>query len=192
MKLSQYPNALTALEGIGVKPDNKEEYNLLYLEILMTLEYYPEAESKITQLLKVHTRNPRYQAFYASYHYHKRDFKKALKIYQNLVKLTGSKEYLSHTGWLKFLLKKKKEAIQELSIATKKGNNESRALAHYRLGLIYALNEKKQRESSDNYTKGYELAPKLRLTKKDHTIFNEITKGKHDALIQKIMRLYIQ
>ena len=93
---------------------------------------------------------------------------------------------------MKFLLKKKKEAIQELSIATKKGNNESRALAHYRLGLIYALNEKKQRESSDNYTKGYELAPKLRLTKKDHNIFNEITKGKHDALIQKIMRLYIQ
>ena len=67
-----------------------------------------------------------------------------------------------------------------------------KAIAHYRLGLIYALNQTKQRESSDNYTKGYELAPKLKLSEKDHNIFNEITKGKHDALIQKIMRLYIK
>ena len=76
MKLDQYSNALTALEGVGVKSDNKEEYNLLYLNILMTLEYYPEAEAKIKQLLKVHTRNSRYQAFFANYNYHKRDFKK--------------------------------------------------------------------------------------------------------------------
>lgn len=192
MKLDQYSNALTALEGVGVKSDNKEEYNLLYLNILMTLEYYPEAEAKIKQLLKVHTRNSRYQAFFANYNYHKRDFKEALKIYQNIVKITGSKEYFSHTGWLKFLLKNKKEAIKELTIATKKGNNQSKAIAHYRLGLIYALNKTKQRESSDNYTRGYELAPKLKIIEKDHNIFNEITKGKHDDLIQKVMRLYIQ
>ena len=55
MKLDQYSNALTALEGVGVKSNNKEEYNLLYLDILMTLEYYPEAEAKVKQLLKVHT-----------------------------------------------------------------------------------------------------------------------------------------
>ncbi len=192
MKLDQYTNALTALEGVGVKIDNKEEHNLLYLNILMTLEYYPEAEAKVKQLLKVHTRNPNYQAFYANYYYHRRDFKKALKIYQNLVTLTGSKEYLSYTGWLKFLLKNKKAAIQELTVATKSGNNQTKAIAHYRLGLIYALNDTKQRESSDNYTKGYELAPKLKISRKDHDIFNEITKRKHDAIIQKVMRLYIQ
>ena len=159
----------------------------------MALELYKEAQAAIEKLLKFHTRNPRYQAFLGNYYYIQKDFKKALDIFETLIKITGSREYYSETGWLKFLQNKKKKATDDLILATTQGNNKTRALAHYRLGLIYALKQRQQQESSKNYTRAYELAPKLPEAKRDHQMYSEITKIESEkTIIQKMMRLYVQ
>lgn len=215
--LNDYRNALTALKDTGIKVDNPENYNLLYLDILMALELYEQAESNIKKLLKFHTRNPRYQAFLGNYYYIRKypkkledfetdeafqkakklqktkDRQKALDIFETLIKMTGSREYFSETGWLKFLQKKKRKAEADLILATTQGTNKTRALAHYRLGLIYALDKTKEQESSKNYTRAYELAPNLAEAKKDHQVYSEITDiPSEKAIIKKMERLYIQ
>ena len=180
------------MSSIGISPQNKEEYNLLYLNILMDLQYFPEALENVEKLLKAGVSNLSYREFLANYYYVQREFGKAQELYEQLIKTTGSKKYMVHVGWLKFLRKKKLDGTQDLVFATKQGDKNVRALAFYRLGLVYSLDKKLELESSQHYTLGYELIPKLGQAILDHDIYNELTKNKHRKILDKNVDIYLR
>jgi len=190
--LKQYDHALTALEGIGFSSTGRVEHNLLYLEILLGLKLYPEALFKVQSLLKVQGSHPDYLGFLARYHMSQREFTKCLSLYEKIQKLTRSKRHRLDIGWLQFLLHKPKAGVENLKLALAQGRRSVRSLAAYRLGLIYSLRKGKEADASGFYTRGMELAPRSPLAHADHLLYNELSEKKHDAVITKNLRLYLE
>jgi|SaaInl4_135m_RNA_FD_contig_21_2788519_length_2519_multi_8_in_0_out_0_1 tetratricopeptide (TPR) repeat protein len=191
--MGKYNEALRALDVLKPGPGSGQEINLLYLQLLLDRKLYFEANEKLKVLLSVEPRNVSYKAFQAQYHYDRGEYRKALPGYENLLKLTGSKSWLTHIGWIKFLLMQRKGAIKDLKTASIQGDKENRALAAYRLGLIYSLATNQRRESSGSYTRAFELIPRLKEAHEDHLLVLELRRTSKDKnIIRKNLELYLE
>jgi tetratricopeptide (TPR) repeat protein len=191
-ELKEYDRTLIALERIGFSSSGTVEHNLLYLEALIGLKLYPEALFKVQSLLKIQSAHPDYLGFLARYYGIQKEFNKSLVLYEKIQKLTRSKRHRLEIGWLQFLLHKQKAGINNLKLALAQGRKEVRALAAYRLGLIYSLRKGKEADSSGFYTRGMELAPRSSVAYGDHRLYNELSEKKYDPVISKNMRLYLE
>lgn len=191
-ELKEYPKALSVMEEVGANPENPEEYNQLYLNLLVDLKLYDDANRVVNELISAKPNVFSYRRFLAQFKYLQKDYQEALKLFEELIRLTRSRVYMVDTGWLNYILNNKEKGIQELLLATKQGSKENRALAHYRLGIIYSIRKKTQLESSQNYSKGYELSPRLKKAINDHEIFNQVTDYKHEKTLEKNKKLYLE
>lgn len=193
---SEFKQALEALEQNELKVSDPESHNLLYLNLLVHLKKETKALDWVNELIRVHKYNPAYRVFLGNYYYqqaNKEAFKKALEQYQILVKVTGLQEYRNEIGWLTYLIDPKdiKNAIDLITSSRMRGDNVSRALANYRLGLIYGID--KNPKSTAFYNQAYELAPKLTAAKMDHQLFgdysdNKVAKGVAKRLLKEHFR----
>lgn len=196
--LGKPEDALNVLNILEPGPSNNEEVNVLYLELLLSLkDSDPDIETKarafLDSLLANNPRNIAYKSMEATLLYKMGKYSEALKTYNSLVTLSGSKKWLTDIGWVKFLLKQKSAAIKDLEIGSLQGNEMSRALALYRLGLIYSLTLNKKVESTTNYTKASELAPRLQKAEEDHLLFIEMSRSQEDrAILERNLKLYLQ
>jgi len=190
-KLHEAQEALEVMEKLGISGEHTLESNLLHLGLLMRMKKYDKALEKGEMILKARPRVPEYRAFLASFHYMQKNFQKSLTLFEQLSKVSR-RDYLVEVGWLRFLLGKKQQAKHDLLLSTKMGSRENRALAYYRLGLIYSIDKKLQMEASQSYRAGYDLVPRLRKALEDHQLYLDVTDYKKDKIIQKNVRLFLK
>lgn len=191
--LEKYNEALRALDPLKPGPGATEEVNVLYLQLLLSRNLYFETQEVLKSLLALNPRNSAYKGIEATFLYEKGEYREALGAFQALVKLTGNKKWLSQVGWIKYLLKQKSNAIKDLDMASIRGDKKDRALAFYRLGLIYSLTGGKKSESTANYTRAFELIPRLQEAHDDHVLVLDLNQSSKDrGIIRRNMELYLK
>lgn len=193
-ELEEYPQALAVIaDKIKVSEKNKPKVNELYLNILMKNSFQKESLAHVSRLLKFKPNNEIYRAFLAKFHYQQANYKDSLDSYIKLNKLLKNNKYLYQTGWLRFLNGQDKKAISDLTSATLAGSKQSRALAFYRLGLIYSFTKKTKVNSSQSYSKASELIPRMREAFEDHSLYIQLTKkSKRKETMRQNMELYLK
>ncbi|MCO4782245.1 MAG: hypothetical protein KC646_07930 [Candidatus Cloacimonetes bacterium] len=193
-ELEEYPQALAVIaDKIKITEKVDPEINELHLNILMKNSLEKEAFSHVSRLLKFKPNNEIYRAFLAHFHYLQGDYKDSLDTYTKLNKLLKNNKYLYQTGWLRFLNDQDKKAISDLTSATLIGNKQTRALAFYRLALIYSFSKKTNAESSQSYSKASELVPRMKEAFEDHQLYMQLTKkSKRKEIMRQNVELYLK
>jgi tetratricopeptide (TPR) repeat protein len=183
-------DALTHAEKFEVSRDMDTKYALLKLDLLMDNNQPEQAHELVENLLRYHPREVEYLNFLASYQISKKQYKEAQETYENIGKISGHMP-LHNLGWVKFLMKKREDAINDLTVSMNTRLGKEQALAIFRLALIHSLKKSTQNDAIQLYEKGDALFPNLKQAKDDHKLAAELN-SKHKDTILKNMELYLK